>query len=170
MDVREIDLKLNGMTCSSCVASIEGALNKMPGVTATVNFATETAHVVAPELVEVTDLIGAVSSVGYQAELLSTANNQFLETPALGWRLVLAIFFAVPTIIISMVMTLHEPVNNLLNSLLDSLNILRPISEPWGWLAIALSVPVVFIAGLPDRKSTRLNSSHSQQSRMPSSA
>lgn len=149
MDVREINLKLNGMTCSSCVASIEGALNKMPGVTATVNFATETAHVVAPELVEVTDLIGAVSSVGYQAELLSTANNQFLETPALGWRLVLAIFFAIPTIIISMVMSLHDPINNLINSLLDSLNILRPISEPWGWLAIALSVPVVFIAGWP---------------------
>lgn len=149
MDVREIDLKLNGMTCSSCVASIEGALNKMPGVSATVNFATETAHVIAPELVEVTDLIGAVSSVGYQAELLSTANNQFLETPALGWRLVLAIVFAVPTIIISMVMSLHEAINNVMNSLLDGLNILRPISEPWGWVAIALSVPVVFIAGWP---------------------
>ena len=121
----------------------------MPGVTATVNFATETAHVLAPEIIDVDDLLGAVAGVGYQAELLSSANNAFLETPALGWRLVMASIFAIPTIVISMVMSLHEPINDGINSLLDSFNILRPISEPWGWLAIGLSVPVVFIAGWP---------------------
>ncbi|MFM7499345.1 MAG: heavy metal translocating P-type ATPase [Actinomycetota bacterium] len=149
MDVREIDLKLSGMTCSSCVASIEGSLNKMPGVSATVNFATESAHVIAPEGVEIADLLGAVSSVGYKAELLSASNNQFLETPALGWRLVVALIFAIPTIVISMVMSLHSQINEAIYSILDSLNILRPISEPWGWLAIGLSLPVVFIAGWP---------------------
>ena len=121
----------------------------MPGVTATVNFATETAHVLAPEVVETDSLISAVSGVGYQAEILSSANNKFLETPALGWRLMLALIFAIPTIAISMVMSLHMPINDGMNSLLDSLGILRPKSEPWGWLAIALSVPVVFIAGWP---------------------
>lgn len=137
------------MSCSSCVATIEGALNAMPGVTATVNFATETAHVLAPEVVETDSLISAVSGVGYQAEVLSSANNKFLETPALGWRLMLALIFAIPTIAISMVMSLHMPINDGINSLLDSLGILRPKSEPWGWLAIVLSVPVVFIAGWP---------------------
>ena len=149
MDVREIDLKLSGMSCSSCVASIEGALNKIPGVTARVNFATETAHVVAPENVQVHEIIGTVSGVGYQAELLSATNNKFLETPAFGWRLITSLIFAIPTIVISMVMSLHEPINKAVYSLLDAINILRPISEPWGWVAIGLSVPVVFIAGWP---------------------
>lgn len=121
----------------------------MPGVSATVNFATESAHVIAPENVEIADLLGAVSSVGYKAELLSASNNQFLETPALGWRLVVALIFAIPTIVISMVMSLHSQINEAIYSILDSLNILRPISEPWGWLAIGLSLPVVFIAGWP---------------------
>jgi len=121
----------------------------MPGVSATVNFATESAHVIAPESVEIADLLGAVSSVGYKAELLSASNNQFLETPALGWRLVVALIFAIPTIVISMVMSLHSQINEAIYSILDSLNILRPISEPWGWLAIGLSLPVVFIAGWP---------------------
>lgn len=149
MDVRDIDLKLSGMSCSSCVASIEGALNKIPGVSARVNFATETAHVIAPENVQVHEIIGTLSSVGYQAELLSATNNKFLETPEFGWRLVIALIFAIPTIVFSMVMALHQPINDVIYSLLDSLNILRPISEPWGWLAIALSVPVVFLAGWP---------------------
>ncbi len=121
----------------------------MPGVTANVNFATESAHVIAPENIEIAQLLTAVSGVGYKAELLSASNNQFLETPALGWRLVIAIFFAIPTIAISMAMSLHAPINELMYSILDSINILRPISEPWGWLAIGLSVPVVFIAGWP---------------------
>ena len=121
----------------------------MPGVSATVNFATESAHVIAPESVEIADLLVAVSSVGYKAELLSASNNQFLETPALGWRLVVALIFAIPTIVISMVMSLHSQINEVIYSILDSLNILRPISEPWGWLAIGLSLPVVFIAGWP---------------------
>jgi len=121
----------------------------MPGVSATVNFATESAHVIAPESVEIADLLGAVSSVGYKAELLSASNNQSLETPALGWRLVVALIFAIPTIVISMVMSLHSQINEAIYSILDSLNILRPVSEPWGWLAIGLSLPVVFIAGWP---------------------
>lgn len=137
------------MSCSSCVATIEGALNTLPGVSASVNFATESAHVVAPENVKVTDLINAVSNTGYRAELLSATNNQFLETPAIGWRLMLAIIFAIPTITISMAMSLHEPINNAIYSILDSLKILHPTSEPWGWLAIGLSAPVVFIAGWP---------------------
>ena len=102
MDVRTIDLKLHGMTCSSCVATIEGALNDLPGVSASVNFATETAHVIAPETITIPHVINAVTNTGYRAELLSASNNQLLETPRIGWRLILAVIFAIPTLIISM--------------------------------------------------------------------
>lgn len=149
MDVRTVDLKLHGMSCSSCVATIEGALNSMPGVSASVNFATETAHVVAPENIEINDILNSVAETGYRAELLSAENNQFLETPAIGWRLTLAIIFAIPTILISMVESLHQPINDLMINILDALHILHPTSEPWGWLAIGLSAPVVLIAGWP---------------------
>ena len=149
MDVRTIDLKLHGMSCSSCVATIEGALNELPGVSATVNFATETAHVIAPETIEIPTVINAVSNTGYRAELLNATNNQLLESPRLEWHLILATLFALPTIIISMVMSLHEPIDNAIYKILDLLKILHPTNHPWGWLAIALSVPVVFIAGWP---------------------
>ena len=49
MDVRTVDLKIEGMTCSSCVATLERTLNSVPGVSATINFATESAHVNIPE-------------------------------------------------------------------------------------------------------------------------
>ena len=149
MDVRTIDLKLHGMTCSSCVATIEGALNDLPGVSASVNFATETAHVIAPETITIPSVINAVTNTGYRAELLSATNNQLLEVPRIGWRLILAVIFAIPTIIISMFMSLHQPIDDAIHSLLDALNILQPTNHPWGWLAIALTVPVLFIAGWP---------------------
>lgn len=149
MDVRTIDLKLHGMTCSSCVATIEGALNVLPGVSASVNFATETAHVIAPETITIPHVINAVTNTGYRAELLSATNNQLLEVPRIGWRLILAVIFAIPTIIISMFMSLHKPIDDAIHSLLDALNILQPTNHPWGWLAIALTAPVLFIAGWP---------------------
>ncbi|MEY4623905.1 MAG: hypothetical protein RLZZ07_535, partial [Actinomycetota bacterium] len=149
MDVRTIDLKLHGMTCSSCVATIEGALNDLPGVSASVNFATETAHVIAPETITIPHVINAVTNTGYRAELLSATNNQLLETPRIGWRLILAVIFAIPTLIISMFMSLHKPIDDAIHSLLDVLNILHPTNHPWGWLAIALTAPVLFIAGWP---------------------
>ena len=149
MDVRTIDLKLHGMTCSSCVATIEGALNELPGVSATVNFATETAHVIAPETIDIPTVINTVTQTGYRAELLNATSNQLLESPRIGWRLILAIIFAIPTIVISMFMSLHEPIDNAIHSLLDALNLLQPTNHPWGWLAIGLTVPVLFIAGWP---------------------
>lgn len=149
MDVRTIDLKLHGMTCSSCVATIEGALNELPGVSATVNFATETAHVIAPETIDIPTVINTVTQTGYRAELLNATGNQLLESPRIGWRLILATIFAIPTIVISMFMSLHEPIDNAIHSLLDRLNLLQPTNHPWGWLAIGLTIPVLFIAGWP---------------------
>ncbi len=63
------DLVIGGMTCASCAARVEKKLNKLDGVTATVNLATETAHVSFPGAVSVADLIAAVGRTGYTAAL-----------------------------------------------------------------------------------------------------
>lgn len=56
-DLEQIDLSIGGMTCSLCVARVEGSLNKFPGASATVNFATESAHVLVPKGTKVKALI-----------------------------------------------------------------------------------------------------------------
>ena len=64
----EVTLAIQGMTCASCVRSVEGALAKVPGVTdASVNLATETAKVRLSQSVELTELVRAVKSIGYGA-------------------------------------------------------------------------------------------------------
>ena len=65
----DVDLVIGGMTCASCAARIEKRLNKLDGVTATVNFATEQARVAAPEGVTTEQLIAEVEKAGYSARL-----------------------------------------------------------------------------------------------------
>ena len=60
-----VDLAVTGMTCASCAARVEKKLNKMPGVVATVNYATETARVQVPEGVSRDDLVAVVEATGY---------------------------------------------------------------------------------------------------------
>jgi Cu+-exporting ATPase len=67
--VRGAELAIGGMTCASCAARIEKKLNKLDGVTAAVNFATETARVTFPAAVSAQDLISAVEQAGYTATL-----------------------------------------------------------------------------------------------------
>ena len=64
-----VDLAITGMTCASCAARIEKRLNKLEGVAATVNFATETAQVSFPPAVSASDLISVVGQAGYTAVL-----------------------------------------------------------------------------------------------------
>jgi P-type Cu+ transporter len=73
---REIELSIGGMTCASCANRIERTLNKLDGVTATVNYATEKASVSAPDGVDDADLIAAVESAGYTARLPRPATSQ----------------------------------------------------------------------------------------------
>ena len=162
MDVRTVDLKIEGMTCSSCVATLERALNSIPGVSANINFVTESAHATIPENVDADSLISAIESSGYRASILSLTRNDLLAAPNMGWRLTLAIFFAIPTIVIAMVSALHQSIDENINLVLDSLNILHPTYAPWGWLAIALSIPVVFIAGWPIHRVGLRNLRHPQ--------
>ncbi len=162
MDVRTVDLKIEGMTCSSCVATLERALNSIPGVSANINFVTESAHATIPENVDAAQLINAIESSGYRASILSLTGNDLLAAPNMGWRLTLAIFFAIPTIVIAIVSALHKSIDENINLVLDNLNILHPTYAPWGWLAIALSIPVVFIAGWPIHRVGLRNLRHPQ--------
>ncbi|GAA1957940.1 heavy metal translocating P-type ATPase [Agromyces allii] len=69
MTAQQVDLLVGGMTCASCAARVEKKLNRMPGVEATVNYATEKASVLLPEGVSVDDAIATVEATGYTAEL-----------------------------------------------------------------------------------------------------
>ncbi|GAA4427251.1 heavy metal translocating P-type ATPase [Georgenia halophila] len=68
----EVDLAVDGMTCASCVARVEKKLNKVPGAQATVNLATESAHVSLAEQVDVDQLVDAVSAAGYSGRVTRT--------------------------------------------------------------------------------------------------
>ncbi|MBI3257418.1 MAG: heavy-metal-associated domain-containing protein, partial [Actinobacteria bacterium] len=72
---RQIDLPIEGMTCTSCAARIERRLNKLEGVTATVNYATETARVSFPEGLDTAALVAEVEAAGYSARLPATAHD-----------------------------------------------------------------------------------------------
>ena len=78
--LRTVSLSIGGMTCASCVARVEKKLNKLDGVSASVNLATESARVTAPSTVSVDDLLATVARAGYSGALLGTASPE--ESPA----------------------------------------------------------------------------------------
>ena len=71
---RTVNLSIGGMTCASCVARVEKKLNKLDGVSASVNLATESARITAPSAVSVDDLLAAVARAGYTGALLDAAS------------------------------------------------------------------------------------------------
>src|SRR3954447_2257588 len=131
---RTLRLDLEGMTCAACAARIEKKLNKVDGVRATVNFATEQATVRAGGDVPVEQLVGAVESAGYGARLTPTTHadpgEHHHDEPlrVLTRRLFVAIALTVPVALLAMVPPLQF--------------------SGWEWLALGLSTPVVFYAGI----------------------
>ncbi len=102
-----VDLDLEGMTCASCAARIEKKLNALPGVAATVNYATHTAHVEVPAGVSVEDCVVAVEKAGYGAsQRQPEAGHDYRSDPTLLRRLIVSAVLAVPVIVLSM--ALHE--------------------------------------------------------------
>ena len=71
-----IDLRIGGMTCASCASRVEKKLNRLDGVTATVNFATETAHVAFPAAIGVDELVRTVEATGYTATVPATGRHR----------------------------------------------------------------------------------------------
>ncbi|HSP72879.1 MAG TPA: HAD-IC family P-type ATPase, partial [Gaiellaceae bacterium] len=136
-----VELALEGMTCASCATRIEKKLNKLDGVEATVNFATEHAAVAFdPERVSVGDLIAAVEAAGYGAALAEDALGE--DDPARRYRLRLvgAAVLAAPLVVHAMV----------------------PPAQfaGWEWAALALSTPVVFWSGWPFHRAAAANARH----------
>ncbi|HET9288954.1 MAG TPA: heavy metal translocating P-type ATPase [Gaiella sp.] len=137
----QLRLELDGMTCASCAARIERRLNKLDGVEATVNYATEEASVsFDPAAVSVDDLIASVEAVGYHAALPTEPYDAPDAARAVRTRLVVALGLTAPLAVLAMVAPLQF--------------------DGWEWLALALATPVVFWCGLAFHRATLLNARH----------
>ncbi len=148
--VREIELAIGGMTCASCANRVERKLNKLDGVSATVNYATEKAKVSAPGSVGTDALVAAVESAGYSAVLptpphrgYDTADDtaeQDDELRPLRDRLLGAALLSVPVVVLSM-----TPPLQFVN---------------WQWLCLVLTAPVWAWAGAPFHRAAWTNLRH----------
>jgi len=143
----EVELQIGGMTCASCAARIEKKLNRVEGVTASVNYATEKAHVVLPDTVTVDDLIDVVEQTGYSAELPATAADTALgdgepadPTREPRIRLLVSAALSVPVIAMAMVPAWQFTY--------------------WQWLSLTLAAPVLIWGGLPFHRASWANLKH----------
>ena len=136
-----VRLDVEGMTCASCAARIERKLNKLDGVEATVNYATEEAAVAYdPSAVTIDDLLAAVEAVGYRAGLPGDAAATADAARSLFLRLLVAAALSAPLALLAMVAPLRF--------------------GGWEWLAFALSTPVVLWAGWPFHRAAAQNARH----------
>ena len=127
------------MTCAACAARVQAKLNKVDGVTASVNLSTERAHITAPAHVAAEDLVAVVEATGYSAELASPAEAAPMRQaptrrrPAAAPRLILALVFFVPLTDLSIVLSLFPWAR----------------FPGWQWLLVALAAPVATWAAWP---------------------
>lgn len=141
-----IDLDITGMTCASCANRIEKKLNKQEGVTATVNYATEKAHIETGEgaAAGASAYIAIVEKLGYggsvPAPVAPADDPAAKELRGLKRRLVVAIALATPVILLAMVPPLQF--------------------DYWQWVSFALATPVILWAGWPFHKATWVNLKH----------
>ncbi len=149
-DTAELELIIGGMTCAACAARVQAKLNKVEGVTATVNFATERARVTAPVQVCAPDLVRVVEAAGYTAELaVPEQRDQQIAADEdtvrrLRRRLILALAFFIPLTDLSIVLSLF------------------PWSRfpGWQWLLVALAAPVAIWAAWPFHQAALKNARH----------
>ena len=158
--LEQIDLTISGMTCSSCVATVERSLNKVPGAHATVNLATETAHILVPEGTKTDTLIAAVSKAGYGAKVRTNETESFSHSRTLGLRVVLSTLLTIPVIVLSMWHNIHAQVEDFLLAQLDTFNLPAPLYSATGWLVIGLSAPVVLLLAWPIHRAALRNITH----------
>ncbi|MGW4420685.1 heavy metal translocating P-type ATPase [Streptosporangium sp. NPDC004631] len=146
----EVELSIGGMTCASCASRIERKLNRLDGVTATVNYATEKAKVAFGAGVDPRDLIAEVEKSGYTATLPAPPRSGGPEgtdgreprdelTP-LRQRLITALVLSVPVIAMAMIPALQF--------------------TNWQWLSLTLAAPVVVYAGWPFHRAAWINLRH----------
>jgi Cu+-exporting ATPase len=146
----QIELVIGGMTCASCAARIEKKLNRMDGVVATVNYATEKASVAYPDGLTAQDLIATVEKTGYTAKLPPTPQQSGAE----------------PADLAQPVDELHALRTRLFNSIVLSVPVVLLAMVPawqftyWQWLSLTLAAPVVVWGGLPFHKAAWTNLRH----------
>ncbi|MFD6066727.1 heavy metal translocating P-type ATPase [Amycolatopsis lurida] len=148
--VRTVELTVSGMTCAACSARVERTLNKLDGVRASVNYATERATVQVPEALDDDVLIERVRKSGYTAELRGEEDPDlgFARVRDLRRRLVVAALLAIP-----------------LGNLSITLALVPRLRFPgWELLCLALAVPVVFWSALPFHRATLRNLRHRSSS------
>ncbi|MGW0041536.1 heavy metal translocating P-type ATPase [Rhodococcus sp. NPDC003348] len=145
----QVELLIGGMTCASCANRIERKLNKLDGVTATVNYATEKARVDFTGDITPDDLVAAVESAGYTAALPappSTADDTDAATaeddPTAGLRrrLLISLALSVPVIAMAMIPALQF--------------------SNWQWLSLTLAAPVVVWGAWPFHQAAWTNLKH----------
>ncbi|WP_432012954.1 heavy metal translocating P-type ATPase [Streptomyces cucumeris] len=155
----QVELAIGGMTCASCAARIEKKLNRIDGVAATVNFATEKAKVSYGAGVEVTDLIATVVRTGYTAEeprppepvppaAATEAPGGAADRPGHGEdridaprrRLLISFALSLPVVVLAMAPSFQF--------------------ENWQWLSLTLAAPVVVWGGAPFHKAAWSNARH----------
>jgi Cu+-exporting ATPase len=145
-----IELQIGGMTCASCANRIEKKLNKVAGVTATVNYATEKATISFAPTVTESDLITVVQNTGYtaapirpQEEVLEAAegpDENAATTAALKSRLLICLALTVPVVLLSMIPALRFTY--------------------WQWFSLMLASPVVVWGAFPFHKAAYTNAKH----------
>ena len=140
---QQVDLLVGGMTCTSCAARIEKKLNRMPGVAATVNYATEKASVFVPAGTSVDDAIKTIEATGYTAALPAPVDVTEVADPelaALRQRLLVSAALTLPVALLSMI-----PVLQFTN---------------WQWLALTLAAPVAIWGAWPFHRAAWVNARH----------
>ncbi|WP_308115754.1 heavy metal translocating P-type ATPase [Rhodococcus sp. BP-241] len=145
-----IQLDIGGMTCASCANRIEKKLNRLDGVTATVNYATEKASIATDATVETGDLIGTVEKAGYTATVhephrpagppAAESDAAAAESDPLRTRLLVSTLLSVPVIAMAMIPPLQF--------------------DNWQWLSLTLAAPVVVWGGLPFHRAAVTTARH----------
>ena len=144
-DLQEVDLAITGMTCASCVARVEKRLGKLDGVTASVNLATERAHVTYPATMTPDELVQTVEASGYGASVLDAGSrlappeHTHVRLDDLRRRLLVAAPLALVVVVLAM--------------------------GPWRfpanpWLQMLLTAPVVLWCAWPFHRAAALNARH----------
>ncbi|MCK8616003.1 heavy metal translocating P-type ATPase [Gordonia sp. C13] len=147
-----VDLDISGMTCASCANRIERKLNKLDGVTASVNYATERAHVEVPTGLAADDLVEVVRAAGYDAapilpdppagstDTTDAASTADPELVALRQRLIVSAVLSVPVIALAMIPAWQFTY--------------------WQWLSLTLAAPVVVWGAYPFHRAAWINLRH----------
>ena len=144
--LEQLDLSVAGMTCGACAVKVEKALNQIAGVTATVNFATESARVTLTDAVSTQQVIERIEKAGYGARLLEDTTPEMLDKETLDRVAMLRALLGVsllaglPVVALSMIAGLQF--------------------ENWKWWALALSLPVVVWSAAPFHKAAAMNARH----------